>query len=277
MNKGVWLAPAALLVCVLMASAALASPDRVRFLEGAAAAKLSPAELAEDVKGYLEPGAFDVQALVPPPPALDSAQDKADVARRKLATAKASGERWTRALADDASLYDRFEKEFALPLDRKHLPRLIRLLNRVEADVSAATSDAKARFSRPRPFQRFALARVCGQATPPKPEPAPTKGTSYPSGHAAMSWAAVLVLEEIAPPQAQALLARIVDYGESRIVCGVHFPSDVEAGRLLAAAVVDRLIAVPEFRRDLVCAKTEVGAVAAGEKSEDLPACYEIR
>jgi acid phosphatase (class A) len=117
------------------------------------------------------------------------------------------------------------------------------------------------------------LTRVCGEAHPPKPEAAPSKGTSYPSGHAAVSWALVLILDEIAPEHAQKLIARGLEYGQSRVVCGLHFPSDVEAGRILASIVVDRLIALPEFRRDVACAKLEYRAVLGGEKSDDLPAC----
>ena len=272
--KKIWFVAAAI-ACSLAASIASAAPgDRARFLEGASAAKLSPAELIEEPKGYLPAGARDGATIVPPPPTADSADDKADVAQFKRANANASEARWQRAVADDKSLYDRFEKEFGLQLDRRHLPRLVRVLNRVEADVGAIVGDAKKRFARPRPFQRFALRRICGEATPPKPEPIPTKGTSYPSGHASYAWAVVLVLDEIAPERALPLLARVADYSESRVVCGVHFPTDVEAGRTLADKVVDKLLTVPEFRRDMVCAKTEYRAVVAGQKSEDLAACY---
>jgi len=252
---------------------AAASPDRVKLLEGAGAADLSPQELAAEIKGYLPPGAVDAATLVQPPPAPDSPGDKADIALLRAAMARANEARWQKALADDASVYDRFDAALGVAIDRKHLPRLVRLLNRVADDVIAVTGEAKKRFSRPRPYQRLALARVCGMAAPPKPERAPTKGGSYPSGHSSISWASALVMMEAAPNRAQALITRAVDYGESRVVCGVHFPSDVESGRLLGAAVVDKLFSVPEFRRDLLCAKREVVAVAAGEKSENLPAC----
>lgn len=264
-------------LCIAIISAALiasaqASPDRVRFLEGTAASALSPEQLNEEVKGYLPPGAVDM-TLIPAPPAIDSAQDKVDVAWLKRSTAGAGAERWQNALADDASVYDRFSESLGLTIDRQTLPRLVRLLNRVSADALAVSAEAKKRFSRPRPFQRFALARVCGQAKPPKPEASPTKGTSYPSGHAVVSWAAASVMMEAVPGNAGQIVARAVSYGESRVVCGVHFPSDVEAGRILGAAVIDKLFTVPEFRRDLVCAKREVQAVMAGQRSEDLPAC----
>ena len=48
-----------------------------------------------------------------------------------------------------------------------------------------------------------------------------------------------------------------MDYGESRLVCGVHFPSDVEAGRLIATAVYERARATPAFKADFACAKAE--------------------
>jgi acid phosphatase (class A) len=251
-----------------------ASPERVRFLEGAAAAAaLSPAELNEEVKGYLQPSDLDLGDLLPPPPAPDSAQDKADVALLRAMIANGGEARWQKALADDASVYDRFADQLGIMPDRKRLPRLVRLLNRVSEDVLAATSKAKKRHPRPRPFQRFALARVCGEKTPPKPEASPTTGTSYPSGHASLSWAVALVMMEAAPMQAGTLISRAAGYGNSRVVCGLHFPSDVEAGRITGAAIVDKLLAVPDFRRDLRCAKTEYAAVTAGERSEDLPAC----
>lgn len=259
-------------LCAAVIAPVYASPDRVRFLEGAASATLPPERLNEEIQGYLPPGAVDGSQL-PPPPAIDSAQDKADVAWAKGSMARASEARWQRAVADDASVYDRFSDSLGVTVDRKTVPRLVRLLNRVSEDALAASSEAKKRFSRPRPFQRFALNRVCGQATPPKPEAAPTKGTSYPSGHAVVSWAAALVMMETAPANAASLVARAVDYGESRVVCGVHFPSDVEAGRILAAAVVDKLFALPEFRAELQCVKREVQGVLAGQRSEDLPAC----
>jgi acid phosphatase (class A) len=43
----------------------------------------------------------------------------------------------------------------------------------------------------------------------------------------------------------------------------VHWPSDVEQGRVLAAAVFARLQAEPEFRSDLETARKEVAAARA--------------
>jgi acid phosphatase (class A) len=136
---------------------------------------------------------------------------------------------------------------------------MIRLLNRALQDVSATTFAAKDHFSRPRPFQRNQLQRVCGRDKPPAPDANPTSGNSYPSGHSSYGWATAMILARLAPDRAEALFARASEYAESRLVCGVHFPSDVTAGKLVAAAVVTSLDADPAFRSDLARARAELG------------------
>jgi acid phosphatase (class A) len=66
-----------------------------------------------------------------------------------------------------------------------------------------------------------------------------------------------LILAEVAPARAPQILERSADYAQSRLICGVHFPSDVEAGRALAVAVVQRLQTSRAFRHDLACARAE--------------------
>jgi acid phosphatase (class A) len=225
------------------------------------------------VKGYLPPGAVDVSKILNGPPVVDSAGDKADVAHVRQANGHAKAARWERALLDDASVYDRIAEQLGFRPDRRRFQRFVRLLNRVAEDAFGAGGEAKKLFPRARPFQRVALTRVCGQKKVPKPEASPSGGTSYPSGHAVVSWAVALVMMEASPQSAQAIVARAVDYGESRVVCGLHFPSDIDAGHLVATAAVDKLFALPEFRRDFQCAKNELLSVRAGMRAEDMPAC----
>jgi acid phosphatase (class A) len=171
-----------------------------------------------------------------------------------------SDDRFRSAELDDELLYPRFEIAFGQSLDRKTSPSLIRLLNRALRDVSRTTFEAKDHFHRPRPFQRFQLQHLCGGEQPPKPEPHPTSGSSYPSGHSAYGWAVAMILARIAPDRAEELLARAAEYAESRVVCGVHFPSDVAAGQVAAAAVVSRLDTSASFLADLARARAEVAA-----------------
>nr|QQZ50764.1 hypothetical protein JKL49_05215 [Phenylobacterium glaciei] len=51
--------------------------------------------------------------------------------------------------------------------------------------------------------------------------------------------------------------------GDSRVICGVHFQSDIEAGRTLASAMVARLHGDPDFQRDLAAARQELARAPA--------------
>ena len=90
-----------------------------------------------------------------------------------------------------------------------------------------------------------------------------TKDGSYPSGHTAVGWAWALILTEIVPERSGPLLARGMAYGQSRVICNVHWQSDVDEGRIIGAAVVARLHTDPAFRADLDAAKAELDAVRA--------------
>src|SRR5690606_836586 len=88
-----------------------------------------------------------------------------------------------------------------------------------------------------------------------------------PSGHSAIGWSWALILAEAAPSQADAVLARGRAFGQSRVVCNVHWLSDTEEGRMLRAATVSKLHSDPQFRADLDAARGEIAAArTAGRK-----------
>jgi len=215
------------------------------------------------VVGYLFGSEPNFLLLLPPYPALGTKQDEIDIAVFRQMQVSNTSARWKLAEADDQMVYSRFSGALDADLDAVKLPIVIHLLNRMERDVLDTTFDAKTHFNRPRPFQRFAVAHVCGVDSPPLPEVHPNGGfsaSSYPSGHTAFGWGAALTLAEIAPERAQAILARGREFDESRVICAVHFPSDVAAGEIVATAVVERLHTVPEFTHDLACAQEEYRA-----------------
>ncbi len=212
--------------------------------------------------GYLPADAVDFRLVLPPPPAQGSLRDRQDMAEVLSLQTAADDTRWQAANQDDAFVYPRFDAAFGSPIDRIHAPRLVALLNRAIRDVAAPTFAAKGVFLRVRPYQRVQLSRVCGENPAPAPEANPKERSSYPSGHAAYGWTTALILARVAPDRSQQVLARAADYALSREVCGVHFPSDVEAGRIMAVAVVDRLMRDPAFLADLTAAKAEHGSNA---------------
>jgi acid phosphatase (class A) len=60
------------------------------------------------------------------------------------------------------------------------------------------------------------------------------------------------------PEKAAALFARGREAGDNRLVLGAHYPTDVEAGRLLATAVATALFQNPAFLKDFEEARAEV-------------------
>ena len=62
----------------------------------------------------------------------------------------------------------------------------------------------------------------------------------------------------MAPEKAAALFAHGREIGFNRLVLGVHDPTDVEAGRLLATAIATSLFQNPKFLKDFAEAKAEL-------------------
>jgi acid phosphatase (class A) len=209
--------------------------------------------------GYLAGHEIDFRTFLGPPPAPDSQWDRADQGLVEALQA-VDDRRWQMADLDGKDLYSRFAEAFGGSIDKKTSPALVKLLDRAVADAEATGDMAKDFFSRPRPFQRLQLQRVCDKATPPKPEDHPAHGTSYPSGHSARGWTVAMVLARIAPDRAVLVMRRAEEYMESRLICGMHFPTDVEAGHDVAIAVVSHLDASPDFQADLERARKEHGA-----------------
>ncbi len=83
---------------------------------------------------------------------------------------------------------------------------------------------------------------------------------SYPSGHATMGYAAAAVLANLMPGNAQVILARASDYAESRLICGVHYRADIDAGQVLGNVLVARLMTKPAFQAELEAARAELTA-----------------
>jgi membrane-associated phospholipid phosphatase len=66
---------------------------------------------------------------------------------------------------------------------------------------------------------------------------------SYPSEHAATAWAAATVLAYLIPAEASNFAELARQAGWSRVLAGVQYPSDVEAGKALGIAIANEVIA----------------------------------
>ena len=214
--------------------------------------------------GYLPPAARpDSLALLAPPPAAGSAAQTADEEVSRKTRALQGTPRWALAVEDNDLLFPHAAGTFSCalnaPITEEETAHLYMLLRRSLIDASRSTSAAKEHYKRVRPF----IVNKEPICTPDAERERLLRSRSYPSGHAALGWAWALILTEIAPEQADEILARGRAYGQSRVICNEHWQSDVYAGQVMGAATVARLHADSAFRADLEAAKAEVAATRA--------------
>jgi acid phosphatase (class A) len=212
--------------------------------------------------GYLTPQEMpDSVLLLPPPPERNSAGFAADQEISRMRGLRGTP-RWAQAIVDDDLGFPQAANIFScamdLPVSEQLAPRLYGLLRRTRTDAAVVSDGAKHHYKRPRPFMEN-REPTC---TPAKEEGLAGNG-SYPSGHTSIGWAWALILSEVSPSHTDAILARGRSYGESRLVCNVHWQSDVVQGRFMGASVVARLHANADFRADLDAARAEVTTLRA--------------
>lgn len=221
--------------------------------------EVSPGYLA----GYLPRGAApNSLTLIPPPPAPESAAQARDDAAAKAAMALHGGSRWTLATQDADLKFPQAAETFSCavgaPITETTTPRLYVLLRRTLLDNGLSTYPTKTKFQRPRPFTVNG-APICTPADEAKLR----ADGSYPSGHSAIGWGWALILAQVAPDRADAILARGRAFGQSRVVCNVHWLSDTEEGRMMGSATVARLQSDADFQIDVEAARAEVAAARA--------------
>ncbi len=212
-------------------------------------------------RGYLPAQAIGAEAYLAPPPARGSAREAGDLDVYSTTRVLEGSERWRQAQADadaDSPVAPKaMECALGTTLDPIKQPILTRVLGRATADSDNLSRSAKAKFARKRPFL-IKDGPICVAR-----EQWLIDQGSYPSGHAATGWVWGLILSELAPDRVEALMSRARSFGESRVVCGVHYVTDIEAGRVVASATVARLHGEPAFRADLETARAELAAARA--------------
>lgn len=250
---------------VLLAALALAGPAVSR---QAAPAPATPAKAPLEQKpqrlpGYLAADAVpDGSRYLPPAPAPGSLTQTRDEAVFRETRALQGTPRWALAQRDAvesvAAIMGDFGCALGVRLTPKTAPALTHLITRLGPDMGAIVNKAKQTWKRPRPFIGNDLP-ICVERTEGL-----ARSPSYPSGHTTAGWALGLVLAQMAPDRATEILARARAFGESRVVCGVHFVSDIDEGRANGSALVAAEQANPAFRADFEAAQAELAKLRAG-------------
>lgn len=147
-----------------------------------------------------------------------------------------------------------FGDVMGLSLCEKDFPALAQLVRGTMQSVKISLKGPKKKFARRRPYQDF------GERTPIEKDEDPEDYTSYPSSHAARAWILALLFSALDPAHQDGYLNLGYEMGQSRVILGFHYQSDVEASRLVAGAVFARLIAEKSFQEYLKLAEGEISA-----------------
>ncbi len=140
---------------------------------------------------------------------------------------------------------------FGLALSKETTPAIWTVLVNSLATTDQMRVAPKAFYHRRRPFEVFNEKMLTGE------EAALSGEGSYPSGHTMRGWTAALLLAQINPAAADGLYARAWKYGESRVIAGAHWQSDVDVTRVAASIGFSRLQTSDRFQAEMARAQEE--------------------
>jgi acid phosphatase (class A) len=202
---------------------------------------------------YVDPLVLDLAVLIPEPPAVGSAVNNAELAElHRIQDARTPAQAAVAKADEENEGLFAYSSVLGAGFTAEALPATAELGAFVKNERAVATAALKPAFQRPRPYQTDkTLHPVCGLTE---------AANSYPSGHSLTGYLEGFTLAEIVPEKRKEILARADEYAYNRLVCGVHYPSDVEASRRVAYLVFGYMMATPRFQRDLAAAKAETRA-----------------
>lgn len=145
-----------------------------------------------------------------------------------------------------------FSEAFGFEISEEKTPAIYKVVYRGVETIRLSATEPKATYMRTRPYVYFNEPTL----VPQDEEELRTNG-SYPSGHTIKAWGMALVLCEINPDAQDALYKLGYEWGQSRVIAGFHWQSDVDASRLLAAACYSRLHTNKAFLDDMKAAQKE--------------------
>jgi len=195
---------------------------------------------------------LDAWSIVPNPPADHSREGDAELAEVLRLQKTRGPEQIAHAQADDAEedifiFRDVLGDKFTAAA----LPQTALLSSHLHNDEGIVGGTAKKHFARLRPFNFDSSVKPVCKTN------ADVTDYGYPSGHSLTGYLEALALIQMVPEKRDAILARADDYAHSRVVCGVHYPSDTIASKLTAYAMMGIMMNNSQFKEELAAARNE--------------------
>lgn len=169
-------------------------------------------------------------------------------------------ERGRQAVVDagaDLSFYlQRFGTAMGVTLSEAGTPAIAKYIKTTYEFARSGISTAKQSFPRQRPFSYF-------HESSSIPEEEQTYGefTSYPSGHALRGWVIAMALVSIDDDHESEIIKAGLEIGESRIITGFHYASDIESARISASVGFAKIVSDPEYMKLMNLARRELAAI----------------
>ena len=200
-------------------------------------------------KTFIAEGEIDLTQFLPPPPANDSATTQKELAELLRWQSERTPDQIAFAKADANISVFRFADVLGPVFAEASLPVTARFFSDATLNVGALINSAKAYYHRTRPY--IVDARI--QPVLPKPN-----NDSYPSGHSTIGYFYAIILSDMVPERAADLYARGESFALNRVIGGVHYPTDLEAGKLSGTLIAEKMFTSAEFRRDFAKARSEL-------------------
>ena len=223
--------------------------------------------------------------LLPPPPKQDALTHQNDVDINKKALALKNTARWKQGAIDSNLLFPKAADVYScaanVEISQKNTPTLYKLLQKSMVDIGTSPYKAKEAYQRTRPFIQNGQ-DICNLTEQEQkqyglvyqePKSSLAKDGSYPSGHSAIGWGWALIMSEVVPQRKDHILLRGRTFAESRVVCNIHWQSDIVQGKTMGAATVALLHSNQDFLSDIKKAKQEVAKAQRLNKRPDTKEC----
>ena len=168
-----------------------------------------------------------------------------------------STERLTQAVTDarlDIDFYlERYGRAMGLQLSTEKAPAIARYLETTYMFARSGVLTAKTKFLRQRPYSYFDE-----QSAIPEDESTTEDFSSYPSGHSTRAWSIVMALVAIDDTHLSDIVKVGMEIGESRMIVGFHYASDVEYAKIAASIAFSKLVSDPEYMKLMGLARREL-------------------
>lgn len=204
---------------------------------------------AEDAQPFVTSKDIDLTMILPPPPANDSAQTKAELGEVLTLQVTRTPEMVASAVADAEENVWRFANVMGPRFNKETLPKFSAFFDRVVATEGAVVDPAKDVWKRPRPHQLSDLV---------KPAVKLSSSGSWPSGHATVGTMMGIILSDMVPEKRAAIMARAAEYAHNREVGGIHYASDIEMGKISGNVIAAVLLNRDDFKAEYEVAKAEL-------------------